>query len=545
MDPRLIRYASATRRYLAFSVGVGVAQALLLLAQAWLLATIIARGIAGGGLAGVTEPASWLVVVVLARAGLAWGAERAAHRAAAEAKSELRRRLAAKVVALGATGLGRDRAGSLAQLATSGIDDLDAYFARYLPQVLLAVIVPVAVIATVAGADPLTALILALTVPLVPLFMVLVGLTTRDAMSRRMATLDRLAGRFVDLVAGLPTLKIFNRARAQAATVARVGERYREATMATLRLAFLSSLVLELLATISVAVVAVAVGLRLLAGELDLQTAFFALIAAPEAFLPLRALGASYHSSAAGVAAAAQVFDVLDRPEPTPGRLAPPALREATITFAGVEVAYDGAATPQVGPVSFSVAPGEVVVLTGPSGAGKSTLLACLLGLCTPTAGAVTIGGVAVEQLDLEAYHRQVAWVPQRPLLFPGTVADNVALGLEGIGPDAIDAAMAAAGLDAVLARLPRGRASVLGSDGAGLSVGERQRVALARALVRDVPLVLLDEPTAALDAETERALIEVTLPALRGRTVVMVAHRSALVAVADRVVPVSMRVAP
>jgi ATP-binding cassette, subfamily C, bacterial CydCD len=438
---------------------------------------------------------------------LAWAAERAAHRSSASVKSELRLLAAQRVAALGPAGLeGRDT-GRISVLMTTGIDALDGYFSRYLPQLFLAVIVPVVIVAVVAGADWVSAVLIAVSLPLIPIFMALVGATTRDRTARRMRSLQKLAGHFLDVVAGLPTLKVFGRAKAQARAIADVTDRYRTATMATLRLTFLSSLVLELLATVSVALVAVAVGLRLLGGTLSFHDALFVLVLAPEAYLPLRALGANYHASADGVHAAADVFELLDAPDAGPGGGTTRA-QGTGLAIRGLEVVYETRRIPAVHDLDLVVEPGEVVALTGPSGSGKSTVLSVILGLRGPDAGSVRLGGVDLADLDLADWRGHIGWVPQRPHLFARTVAENVRLGRPDASDAEVEAALEAAGLIDVVHRLPRGLETRLGEGGAGLSAGERQRVALARALVRHAPLLLLDEPTAGLDIKARADIL-------------------------------------
>ena len=537
LDKRLLGYARATRAFLFVSVALGALSALLIVSQAWLIADVVARAFIGGeSPARLRTPLIALLLVVLARATVAWAAELAASRSSARAKSQLRAALLARIPALGADSSRERRTGELAILATRGIDALDGYFSLYLPQLFLAVIVPVVVIAAVLFGDWISAAIIACTIPLIPLFMALVGASTRERMDSQFRTLEHLAGHFLDVVSGLPTLKVFGRAKAQAAVIAEITERYRRTAMSTLRVTFLSSLILELVAMIAVALVAVAIGLRLMSEELDLRVALFALVLAPEAFLPLRRLGANYHASAEGMAAAERVFAVLEAPPaPTGTRTDFPDPAVSDLEVDGLRVTYPGRREPALDGVSLTVHAGEVLALAGPSGCGKSTFLGVLLGLLRPDRGSVRIGGVDLAELDLDAWRARLAWVPQRPHLFKASIAENVRLGRSDASPEEVRAAISQAGLADVVRALPEGLDTVLGERGAGLSAGERQRVALARAFLRDALLLLLDEPTAGLDGQTEQEIVRSIRLLSRGRTVVLVAHRPALMAMADR----------
>lgn len=557
VDPRLVRTASAVRVQLVVAAGCGVLATGLILAQAWLVSRVVAGATPSWGPGGaVTGPGAGLdelglliagvAVVALGRAVLAYGAEAAALRGAARAKSQLRMRLVRRLAA-GPPDPDRST-GEILTLATRGLDALDDYFARYLPQLVLAVLVPVAVLVVIAGADWVSALVVAVTLPLIPLFMALVGMHTRARTERQWRLLSRLGGHFLDVVQGLGTLALFRRAAAVAVKVRETTDEHRRATMGTLRVAFLSAFVLELLATLAVALVAVEVGLRLLYGHLDYATALFVLVLAPEAYLPLREVGARFHASMEGVAAARQVFDELDRPVTgaTGGTVAPPPPEPAGrgLTVSGLRVRYPGAGAEALSGLSLTVRPGESVLLRGPSGSGKSTLIGVLLGFVGATGGTVTVDGPGgtgpdIGELDLVAWRRTIAWVPQRPHLFAGSVADNVLLGAPGDGhsPDALAEAARRSGLDAVVARLPRGWDTPLGEDGARLSSGERQRVALARAFLREAPLVLLDEPTAHLDPDSAAAVRAAAADLLRGRTAIVVAHDAGWEHLTDRTV--------
>lgn len=540
IDPRLLRYARSTRLFLGAVVALGLAGAGLVVGQAMLIADIVVgafeRGLDGAAL---RTPLLLLAAVALGRGLVAWLTELAAHRASAAVKSELRGRLLDRAADLGPGRLSGQRTGSLVSLATRGVDALDDYFSRYLPQLGLAVVVPVAVLARIVTEDWVSAAIIVVTLPLIPLFMILIGMATQSRMDRQWRLLSRLSGHFLDVVVGLPTLKVFGRAKAQAESIRKITDDYRQATMRTLRIAFLSSFALELLATLSVALVAVTIGMRLVHGELDLYTGLVILILAPEAYLPLRQVGAQYHAAAEGLAAAEEIFEVLETPAPAPGGGADVPATGVRIALDGVEVRYEGRGASSPGPVSLVVGPGECVALTGPSGAGKSTLLNVLLGFVTPTAGQVRVGETDLAELSLEQWRERIAWVPQRPHLFAGTIAENVRLARPGADDEAVEAALRDAGAWGFVSALPGGAQTLLGEGGAGLSAGQRQRLALARAFLADRPVLLLDEPTAALDGETEAAVVDAVRRLAVGRTVLLVVHRPALLAVADRVVAV------
>ncbi|WP_406428388.1 thiol reductant ABC exporter subunit CydD [Streptomyces sp. NBC_01589] len=544
IDPRLLRYARATRLFLAAVVALGVVGAALVIAQAMLIADVVVGGFEDGlTVPGLRTPLILLVAVALGRGLVSWLTELAAYRASAAVKSELRGRLLDRAAALGPDWLSGQRTGSLVALATRGVDALDDYFARYLPQLGLAVVVPVAVLARIVTEDWVSAAIIVVTLPLIPLFMILIGWATQSRMDRQWQLLSRLSGHFLDVVAGLPTLKVFGRAKAQAESIRTITSQYRRATLRTLRIAFLSSFALELLATLSVALVAVTIGMRLVHGELDLYTGLVVLILAPEAYLPIRQVGAQYHAAAEGLAAAEEIFAILET-EPRAGGTAdvPPSLR---LELEGVTVRHEGRAEPSLDGASLVVDEGETVALVGPSGVGKSTLLNVVLGFAAPDEGRIRVGGVDLATLAPERWRERIAWVPQRPQLFAGTIAENVRLARPDADDSAVTAALRDAGAYDFVAELPDGAQTLLGEDGAGLSAGQRQRLALARAFLADRPLLLLDEPTASLDGETEAGIVEAVRRLAAGRTVLLVVHRPALLSIADRVVELEPGAAP
>ncbi|MCC4321957.1 thiol reductant ABC exporter subunit CydD [Streptomyces malaysiensis] len=537
IDPRLLRYARATRFFLAASVALGLAGAGLVIAQAMLIAEIVVGAFQhGDGVRALTLPLGLLALVAVGRAVVSWLTELAAHRAGAAVKSELRLRLVERAVRLGPSWLDSRRTGELTTLATRGIDALDDYFARYLPQLGLAVVVPVAVLARIVTADWISALIIVATLPLIPLFMALIGWATQSRMDRQWRLLSRLSGHFLDVVAGLPTLKVFGRAKAQAASIRAITADYRRATLKTLRLAFLSSLALELLSTVSVALVAVDIGMRLVHGEMDLYTGLVVLVLAPEAYLPLRQVGAQYHAAAEGLTAADEVFAVLEREPSEAGGSPAPDARGAALALDGLVVRHPGRAEPSLARTSFEIRAGETVAVVGPSGAGKTTLLNAVLGFAAPHEGRVLIGGRDLASLDPESWRRQIAWVPQRPCLFAGTIAENVRLARPDADDEAVRTALRDADALGFVSVLPGGIETRLGEMGAGLSAGQRQRIALARAFLADRPVLLLDEPTANLDGETEASVVEAVRRLAEGRTVLLVVHRPALLPLADRV---------
>jgi ATP-binding cassette, subfamily C, bacterial CydD len=538
VDPRLLRHAGAARGYLIVTVVLGLVTTGLVLAQAGLLAHALASPATGVGVAALGGTLALLGVVLAGRAAAVYGGEIAALRAAAAVKSQLRRKLTAHVLRLGPAWLSGQRPGEVATLSTKGLDGLDPYFARFLPQLVLAVLVPIAVLARVAVADWISALVIAVTLPLIPVFAVLIGLQTRAKTERQWRLLARLGGHFLDVVEGLPTLKLFGRADAQTEVISEVTDAYRSATMSTLRVAFLSALVLELSAALATALVAVEVGLRLLAGHMSYQTALLVLLLTPEAYLPLRAVGTQFHASMDGVTAAGRACEILDTPLPAaaapaaPHRLGAGApagadLTRDTIFLNGLTLAYPTRQIPALDQVSLVIQPGDRITLTGPSGAGKSSLLALLLRFAEPTAGRIEIGspGTDLAALDVAAWRRQIAWVPQHPHLFDGSVASNIAVGQPDAPAEDIARAASAAGAAEFIDDLPAGYDTQLGERGTRLSAGQRQRIALARAFLRDAPLLLLDEPTAHLDPITARMIGETLGQLMAGRTVLLVTH--------------------
>ncbi|MFI0369677.1 thiol reductant ABC exporter subunit CydD [Actinomadura sp. 1N219] len=499
---------------------LAAAQGVLLLVQAELLVRAVAGLDAG--------PLPWLAGAVAARAALAWVVTSVAGGAAAGVKRGLREALLARPAG---------DAGARVTLLTRGLDAVDPFFTGYVPQLLAACVVPVVVLARLVTVDWASAVVVLVTVPLVPVFGALVGMRTAALTGRQWALLHRLGGHFRDVLAGLSTLRAFGRMGHQSGVVRELADGHRRASVRALRVAFLSSLVLELVCALSVALVAVPVGLRLLEGRMALSAGLLVLVLTPEVYLPLRALGQRFHASAEGVAAAEAAFAALDVPAARPGGRVMPGGGAPEIVLEGVTVRYPGSEGAALEGVSLRVGAGERVAVAGPSGAGKSTLLLVLAGLVVPDAGRVLVDGVDLAELDPVAWRARLGWVPQRPHLFAASVADNIRLGDPDAGEARVREAARAAAAAEFVEELPEGYATVLGEGGAGLSAGQRQRLAVARAWLPGGPVVLWDEPTARLDLRSERLLVDAAARLLAGRTAVLVAHRPALLGVADRVV--------
>lgn len=543
VDPRLVRYAAASRGFFLAIAVIGVAQTAVVVAFAWLLTSAITRVIAGTSWAELTAILSALGAVAALRAMLLWARESLSARASARVQVQLRERLVAAVGALGPGWLAGRNTAQLAVTAGRGLEALDAYFGRYLPQLVLTVIATPVLVAVMWSQDWVSGFTVLITLPLIPLFMVLIGLATRTVQQKQWRTLGQLAARFADTVQGLATLKVFGRQHRAASSIEKVTNAYRGETMRVLRVSFLSGFALELLASISVAIVAVSIGFRLLDGSLTLTVGLFVLLLAPEAYLPLRQVGVQFHAAAEGVAATDDVFAVLDDAAgagvvsgaPQPQQIPV----NGRVELQGVRVRRGDVLLPAV---TFTATPGTVTLLEGPSGSGKSSLLAALRGAAS-FEGGVTVGGIPLAELRPAEW---LAWAGQQPGLIADTISHNVALGDPG-GADAQPDLVARALHLAQAGELDPARA--LGVQGAGLSGGQAQRVAVARAFYRRLrgraTVVALDEPSSALDAETEAALWHaVRGMADDGATVLLVSHRRSAREIADQVVTLAPRAA-
>ena len=527
-----------------FAVLIGSLTAGVVIAQAWLLSRVIVGVTADNEvLADVSLAITALAGVFAARAILAWGAEVVAVRTSGKAKAQLRQ---AAMDAVIESGTGSASPGEVAVLATRGIDALDTYFARYLPQLVLAVIVPISVIAVIFTQDILSALIVVITVPLIPIFMILIGLFTKSKVDKQWNTLSKLSSHFLDLVSGLPTLKVFGRAQAQVQVIRRVGQEYRSSTMGVLRISFLSSLALELLASLSVALVAVSIGIRLAEAQIDYRVGLFVLLLAPEVYLPLRLIGQHFHAAAEGLGAADRLFSIIEQePAVTGGSREVPF--PIIVNVKELAVRYPGSESLALENVSFTALPGTITAIVGLSGSGKTTLLRALGGLVAPTTGSVDISGLLLTDLNMREWRKQSSWLPQSPQLFnkelsaKPSIRSVVDLRAEFSDSQIWDA-LEQAGVAAEIR--PLGLDFQLDAQGSGLSGGQLQRLAIARALVTEPRVLLFDEPTAALDSASELAVAQVIRnSAQSGVTVIVVAHRPALMEIADQVVRVGSEV--
>lgn len=524
--------------WLKAAVAIGLTSGLLLIAQAWLLANVVnAVVFAEAALVDVMPSLCGLLALFLLRAGLAWASEQAAFHAAVQVKLAIRAQLYQKVQQLGPAWLTGERSGDLLNTLSDGVEALEAYYARYIPAMALMALVPLAILVFVLANDWLSAVVMLVTAPLIPAFMILIGKGTEKRNQQQWQQLARMSAHFLDVIQGLTTLKLFNASCREAQVVAQISDQYRESTMSVLRVAFLSSFALEFFATVSIAIVAVLIGFRLFWGEMDFLYGFFVLLLAPEFYLPLRNMGTQYHARMAAIGAAEKMVGILeDKGRAEGDALSVPELRTHALVLQNFSFIYPDGRT-ALSNLSLDIHPNETLAIVGASGAGKTTLINLLMGFLQPQSGQILIGDTLLTAISPDAWRKQLAWLPQKPQLFPGTVADNIRLGNPSATLAQVQAAAEQAYAAEFIVKLPHGYDTLIGEAGQGLSGGQVQRIALARAFLKDAPLVILDEATANLDRASE-TLVQAGVERLaQGRTLVMIAHRLRTVQTADRIV--------
>jgi thiol reductant ABC exporter CydD subunit len=556
LDKRLLQQTGNARRYLVITIGLSVVIGILTVTQAHFMSQII-DGVFLSSL-NLSQVSGWLLLLLLAiilRALLVWGSDVAADRAARNVKTNLREKLFSHLFKLGPAYSRNERTGELTNTAGEGVEALDALFSQYLPQIFITVLVPLTILIAVFSADMLSGVVLLVTAPVLPFFMELIGRMAGALTRKQYKSMSLLSAHFLDVLQGLTTLKLFGRSKLQEKNIANTSESFRRLTMSVLKIAFLSALVLEIGATISTAIVAVEIGLRLVYAQIGFQSALFVLLLAPEFYMPFRALGARFHAGMSGFAAAQRIFEILDKPIATVTRGLSP-LSELyhspndsnmpiktfepkaplRLEFEQVYYAYNGGERPALQGLSFIIEPGQKIALVGASGGGKSTVAQLLLRFFEPDSGLIRVNGLALEEIKAEEWRKQVAWIPQNPYLFNTSVLENIRLGKQGASLEEVIEAAKLANAHDFIATLPQGYATVIGERGSRLSGGQAQRISLARAFLRNAPLLIMDEATANLDPLQENRIVEATNRLLEGRSALIIAHRLSTVYRADNI---------
>ncbi len=540
---KLFHLAGGARNALILTVGCGLLAALAIIGQAAALSAVIERVfLQKQTLAALGGMLSFFGFVSLLRAMFSWMQQGFADRAAGFVKTGLRERIGRYLQQAGPAYIHTQRSGELSNTLVNGVEALDAYFREFLPQIFLSALVPLLILLIVFPLDLLSGIVFLLTAPLIPLFMALIGAAAGALNRRQWKSLSHMSAHFLDVLQGLATLKILGRSKEQIQTIARISTDFRLATMKVLKVAFLSALALEIVATISIAIVAVEVGLRLLYGKMDFQTALFILILAPEFYLPIRLLGTRYHAGLEGVAAAERIFQILETPPNAVQKFndAPFDLSRQALRFENVYYAYDSGARPALRGISCEIPPGQTTALVGPSGAGKSTIANLLLRFIQPDNGKILIEDQNLNEIDPQRWREQIAWVSQKPYLFHRSIAENIRLARPTAPFERVVEAARLANIHEFIETLPQGYDTPVGEQGARLSGGQAQRIALARAFLKDAPFLILDEPTANLDPGVEALIRQAMERLMAGRTVLLIAHRLNTVTRAHQIIVLS-----
>ncbi len=545
IDRRLFRLLKEERTPFILSIISGCLASTMLIAQAWYLSRIIDGAFMQKSTIGELVPLiGFFALFSLMRMLLSWASHTEANRGTIKIRKTIFLRLSAKVGALGPVYTRSVQSGRLSTTLIKGVEALDAYFSQYIPQIFFALFTPVLILCTIFPGDAVSGVILLVSAPLIPLFMILIGKSASAMTQKQWKTMSRMSGYFLDVLQGLPTLKLFAQSKRQRRMIEESGESFRHATLRVLKIAFLSSLTLELVGTLGTAFIAVGIGLRIMKGEIAFQPALFVLLLTPDFYLPLRQLGIKFHAGMEGVSASKEIFEILEQPEALHEHREAPSKEEPfglhPIVFENLSYTYPGAERPALDGINASILPGRTTALIGPSGSGKSTVLNLLLRFQEPEKGRITLNGKPIHDTPLELWHRNISWVPQHPTMFNTSLKENILIGRPDATPHELQTALHQTGLTAFVASLPEGIETVIGEQGARLSGGESQRVALARAFLKNAPLLVLDEPTSHTDPELEDALRSSISELMKGRTTVIIAHRLETIRSADRIIVIS-----
>ena len=545
IDRRLFQLLKEERTPFIFSIISGILAAGMLIAQAYYLSQVIDSAfIQKSGVERLLLPLALFALFSTLRMVFNWFSHTEANRGTLIIREKVFTRLINTVGSLGPIYAKSVQSGRLSTTILKGVEALDAYYSQYIPQIFFALFTPLLIAGTILPGDPISGGILLITAPLIPLFMILIGKSARAMTEKQWKTMSRMNGFFLDVLQGLPTLKLFAQSKRQHDAIEESGESFRHATMRVLKVAFLSSLTLELVGTIGMAIIAVGIGLRLMGGKLTFQHALFVLILTPDFYLPLRQLGTKFHAGMEGISASKEIFAILDKSLPASVPEPIFALQESTgkkpILFTDVTYTYPDGSRPALKGINATIPAGKTTAIIGPSGAGKSTLINLLLRFQEPGEGGITIDGKPIHAVPLEAWHKQISWVPQHPYLFNATLRANILLARPEASAEEMEIALKKTGLTTFVAALPQGLETMIGEQGARLSGGEAQRVALARAFLKNAPLLVLDEPTSHTDPELEAALRSSIQELMKGRTTVIIAHRLETIRSAEQIIVVS-----
>jgi len=541
IDRRLFQLLKEERAPFILSVLSGVIASVLLIAQAFYLSRVIDSAfIHKIGIEKLVPLLGFFALFSILRMLFNWASNSEANRGTLAIREKIFSRLIDAVSALGPIYTRSVQSGRLSTTLLKGVEALDAYYSQYIPQIFFALFTPLLIVCAIFPSDPISGWILLASAPLIPFFMIVIGKSASAMTEKQWKTMSRMSGYFLDVLQGLPTLKLFAQSRSQRESIEKSGETFRHATMRVLKIAFLSSLTLELVGTIGIAIIAVGIGLRMMDGKLTFQHALFVLLLTPDFYLPLRQLGTKFHAGMEGVSASKEIFAVLDQTSPVDGHnkefIKKDIAGKYPILFSDLSYNYPGAGHPAIDGMNFTIPESKTTAIIGPSGAGKSTMINLLLRFQEPSAGSITINNNPIHDIPLEQWHHMISWVPQHPYLFNASLKENILMARPDATEDEMNAALAKTGLSSFVRSLPEGLDTMIGEQGSRLSGGEAQRVALARAFLKNAPLLILDEPTSHTDPELEAALRRSMEELRKGRTTVIIAHRLETIRSADQI---------